>query len=69
MRKANLTNFYQPIIQMIFIANHKREELSKSMKRNCPKRVIKRYANGTPTMIDDVAQKFFLLHRVDAGDI
>lgn len=69
MRKANLTNFYQPIIQMIFIANHKREELPKSMKRNCPKRVIKRYANGTPTMIDDVAQKFFLLHRVVAGDI
>ena len=28
------------------------------MKKNCPKRVIKRYANGTPTMIDDVAQKF-----------
>lgn len=54
---------------MIFIANHKREELPKSMKRNCPKRVIKRYANGTPTMIDDVAQKFFLLHRVVAGDI
>ena len=28
------------------------------MREKCAMRVIKRYANGTPTMIDDVAQKF-----------